>query len=185
MIEIDNSKLAGPLLKCFNPSLVYYQGRQLLYYRYTPQPSGIYTCIAFVKLSSNFHPVSQHRHVHLPRVTNRVLTIDDPRAFVWREELWLMHIQAAQYQHPNQWSWSTSIVLTRVDLAGQGTQVYVPDYGRNINYAVADAIVQNEDSRNTPIYSAFSAFSVVKNRRFIGACSFRFSVFKSDFSGAI
>ncbi len=138
MIEIDNSQLAGPLLKCFNPSLVYYQGRRLLYYRYTLQPSGIYTRIAFVELDSNFHPISQHRHVHLPRVTNRILTIDDPRAFVWREELWLMQIQAARYQHPHQWSWSTSVILTRVDLDGQG-QVYMPAYGRNLNYAVADA----------------------------------------------
>ncbi|MBV8883969.1 MAG: hypothetical protein JO235_08195 [Chroococcidiopsidaceae cyanobacterium CP_BM_RX_35] len=139
MIEINNSLLAGSLLKCFNPSLVCYQGRHLLYYRYTPQPGGVHTCIAFVELNSSFQPVSHHCHIHLPKVTDRILTIDDPRAFVWRDELWLLHIQAARYQHSQQCRWSTAIVLARVNLAGQVIQVYVPTYGRNNNYAVADA----------------------------------------------
>lgn len=139
MIEIDNRLLAGSSLKCFNPSLVHYQGRHLLYYRYTPQPGGVHTCIAFVELGSNFQPVSRHCYINLPKVTDRILTIDDPRAFVWRDELWLLHVQAAQYQHSQQYSWSTAIVLAQINLAGEVIQVYVPTYGRNANYAVTDA----------------------------------------------
>ena len=139
MIEINRRHLSGSWLKCFNPSLVYYQGRYLLFYRYTPQPNSIYTSIAFVELALNFQPLGQQQQVQLPRMTDRVMTMDDPRAFVWRDELWLLHVQAARYRHRHQWHWSTAIVLARVELTGQVSQVYVPAYGRNINYAVADA----------------------------------------------
>lgn len=129
-------QLAGCLLNCFNPSLVYYQGKRLLFYRYTPQHSENYTRIAFVELGSNFQPVSRHHPVQLPKVSDRIVTFDDPRAFVWRNELWLMHIQAA---YTPQQTWSTAIILNRVDLVGEVTQTHVPAYSRNINYAVAEA----------------------------------------------
>lgn len=136
VIEISNRQLAGCLLSCFNPSLVDYQGKRLLFYRYTPERSKVHTCIAFVELGSSFQPVSQPCPVQMPKVTNRIVTFDDPRAFVWQNELWLMHIQAAYYSSQD---WSTAVVLARVDLAGAVTQLHVPAYGRNMNYAVTEA----------------------------------------------
>jgi predicted GH43/DUF377 family glycosyl hydrolase len=137
MIEIPNWQLAGYLRSCFNPALVNYQGRRLLFYRYTAWWLGTRTRIAMVELDADFRPASRHAPVSLPKVSDRVITFDDPRAIVWRDQLWLLHIQAAYYA-PG-WTWSSAIVLNQVSPAGEVLQTHVPAYGRNLNYAVTEA----------------------------------------------
>ena len=135
IIEISNSQLVSSQLGCFNSSVVNYQGKRLLFYRYTPQLFTSLTQIAFVELDSNLQPISQHCPVKLEKVTDRIVTFDDPRAFVWRDELWIMHTQAACVPTGG---FSAAIVLSQINLNGEVIQTHVPNYGRNINYAVAD-----------------------------------------------
>lgn len=137
MIEIPNKKLAGYFLKCFNPALVSYQGKHFIFYRHTTRPLQIYTQIAFVELDARFQPASLHCSIDIPRLTNKVVTLDDPRAFVWRDDLWIIHCQGARCL-PSR-NWSTSIVLTKIDLLGQVIQTHLPNYGNNLNCAVLDA----------------------------------------------
>lgn len=143
MIKINNSRLAGYSLSSFNPSLVRFDGKLLLFYRFIKSCLDKYTNIAFVELNSEFQPISKHHPLCFPvrEDVATTTTFDDPRAFVWKDQLWLMFIQGVEIVN-NQGTyqkWSTAIVLSQIDLDGNVIQTLIPNYGNNINFAVADA----------------------------------------------
>lgn len=136
MIELSNAALGRRWLCCYNPSLVEIRGKTFLFYRFTPDRSLIYTRIAFVELDSGFRSVCSPQQVQLPPVSDRIVSFEDPRAFVWRDNLWLMHVQAAL---DPELGWSACTVLARLGADGEVVSLDVPNVGRNHNLACADA----------------------------------------------
>lgn len=152
MIGISNNNLAGFLVSCFNPSLVSFQGEILLFYRFLPSTSqypGGYTNLAFVKLNPiNFQPISKHQVVNFTAMTKLPATFDDPRAFVWKDQLWVMYIQSVKTVSGK---WSSAVVISQIDLDGHVIQTRVPKYGRNFNFAVSEDALPAQEKNWSPL----------------------------------
>lgn len=135
-IYVSNSSITrGFSSNCFNPSLVYYQGDLLFFYRYQFKRELCHN-IGFVKLDSNFKPTSRHQTLKIPKVTEKIKSCNDPRAFVWKDKLYLSCQQDSFVNN----TWSTSVVLGNVDLNNsQLENIHVPNYGKNFNYCITDA----------------------------------------------
>jgi predicted GH43/DUF377 family glycosyl hydrolase len=145
-IEISNLSITGDRsLTCFNPSLVYYQNNLLLFYRFQSRHE-FFTGIGFVKLNSKFRPISRHSVVQIPKVTDKIISFEDPRLFGWKNYLYMMHNQSCFTN-----TWSTSIVFSAVDLNGQVSQIQVPNYGKNLNQAVRDDAQPAFEKNWTPV----------------------------------
>jgi predicted GH43/DUF377 family glycosyl hydrolase len=131
IIEIPNSSLMGENVRCFNNSIIDYQGRTFMLYRY--EPNGDYpTEIAMVELDSSFMPIGQSKKLRLPRLSSKIVTIDDPRLFVHKGEMWFTHCQGALQEG---WQWSSTLAVAKLPVNVDVMNVYQPDYGNNINYA--------------------------------------------------
>lgn len=153
MSKISNANLAGFLVNCFNPSLVYFQGEILLFYRFTLFTSlhpDHFTNIAFVKLDPvSFQPISKHQPVNLIAMTTLPTTFDDPRAFVWMDKLWIMYIQSVRTPSGNKWS--SAIIISQIDLNGKVIQTCVPKYGNNVNFVVSEDALPAQEKNWSPV----------------------------------
>lgn len=145
-IEISNISITGDSsLICYNPSLVYYQNNLLLFYRFQSRRE-FFTGIGFIKLNSKFKPVSKHCVVQIPKVTEKIISFEDPRVFLWRDHLHMMHNQACFED-----AWSTSIVFNPIDLDSEVSQIQVPNYGKNFNQASIDGAKPAFEKNWTPV----------------------------------
>jgi predicted GH43/DUF377 family glycosyl hydrolase len=137
MVRLPNRALGGSILACcYNPSIVRYEGRTFVFFRLAPERAKPCTYIGMIELDADLRPVGEPRRVQLPGVTDRIIAFEDPRAFVWREKIWLLHVQAA-YSPTS--GWSAATVLAELGPDGEVSSFNVPMIGRNRNYAVADA----------------------------------------------
>jgi predicted GH43/DUF377 family glycosyl hydrolase len=127
---IPNSRLGSSLLAAFNPAIVPFEDGYLLFYRQGISRREPYTRIRMITLDEAYRPRSPVSDVVIPKISPRIRTFDDPRAFWWRGSLWLLHTQAS---HSNEGIWATCIVLTQVFPDGQTGITFLPEYGRNIN----------------------------------------------------
>lgn len=131
IIEIPNDLLMGKNVRCFNNSVIDYQGRTFMCYRY--EPHGDYpTEIAFVELDSGFMPIGESKKLRIPRLSSKIETLDDPRLFIYKGEMWFTHCQGALQEG---WQWSCTLALCKLPINADVMNVYQPDYGNNLNYA--------------------------------------------------
>lgn len=131
IIEIPNDLLMGKDVRCFNNSIIDYQGRTWMLYRY--EPYGSYpTEIAMVELDSSFMPIGQSKKLRIPRLSSKVVTIDDPRLFLYKGDMWFTHCQGALQ---DEWKWSCSMGLAKLPVTSDIFEIYQPEYGNNFNYA--------------------------------------------------
>lgn len=142
IIDIPNELLMGKDVRCFNNSIINYQGRTFMLYRY--EPYGTYaTEIAMCELDQGFMPVGPSKKIRIPRMTSRIETLDDPRAFLYKNELWFTHAQGALY---SEWQWSASLCVAKTDENGLCNNCYLPNFGKNYNYATKNLPKASEKS---------------------------------------
>lgn len=124
---------AGDDVKCYNPTLIRHNGRTYMFYRYEPSPGCYYTDIAMAEISTGGSISGTPRKLRIPRTSAAVCTLDDPRAYVWRGNLWLMVTQSTETRGKNG-MWAAHITLNRIDLeTGNTLQTIKPDIGHNHN----------------------------------------------------
>src|SRR5260370_3729745 len=107
---IPNSRLGSFRRAAFNPAIVPFEEGYLLFYRQADSGKEPYTRIRMIALDKDYRPLSQAKDVAIPKISPHIRTFDDPRAFWWRESLWVLHTQASH----SKGIWATCIVLTQV-----------------------------------------------------------------------
>lgn len=103
-----------------------------MFYRHNTSRSDPFTQLFTVDLDPGLRPCTVPRLVDLPKVSDKILSFEDPRAFVWQDSLWLLHTQAT---YTAQGRWAACIALSRFDRAKNKWDVHAPDIGHNINFA--------------------------------------------------
>jgi hypothetical protein len=134
---ISNRRLHGAFHPAFNPSFVEWEGRRCMIYREGPRDQD-HTRLFMTDLDESYQPVGRLVQLQLKPVSSRIVTYDDPRAFVWKGQLWVLHTQASPAPNFIR-GYSACIVLSRVDREGQEIETWVPNFGRNINHSNAEA----------------------------------------------
>lgn len=140
IIEIPNELLMGKDIRCFNNSIVYYQGRIFMMYRFEPYQTAE-TELAMVELDPTFMPFGSSRKLRIPRMSSKICTMDDPRAFVFKNEMWFTHCQGALSAG---WEWSSTLCLSKADANAACNTCFQPEYGNNFNYATHNKPKGNE-----------------------------------------
>lgn len=159
-LAVPNESLHAPGGAAFNCSIVEFQGRAHLFYRYTFGASGA-TRIARCELNDNLMPLPDTiRCLDVPKINARVDTIDDPRVFVMRDRLWMVHVQG------HYWKWSrfaTSVCVSMLGQDGAPHRSFLPRYGQNVNLGVSDetSLVASEKNwtpfvRDGELYLAYT-----------------------------
>jgi predicted GH43/DUF377 family glycosyl hydrolase len=149
-------------MRYFNPSLVRFESDLLLFYRYqhrfqfaTNLGSVNTTNLGLVKLNSKLKPAARRTQVQIPKISERIISFEDPRAFVWRNDLYVMHNQSCFSDH----TWSTSIVLGRFN-SGSIEQLQVPAFGQNLNLAAINGAPAAYEKNWTPTVVGDDLFMV-------------------------
>lgn len=134
VIDIDIDQLV-PCQKAFNCAIIQAEGATKLFFRYE-RPHGDYnTQIAVVNLDNEFRPIKRTAQaVRLAAMDGRVTTFDDPRAFIYRNRLYIIYVNGMVVRYGGQWGWCSGLVMAEIR-NGRRVAHYVPSYGKNINGA--------------------------------------------------
>ena len=141
-------------MRYFNSSLVRFKGDLLLFYRIQHR-FKFTTGLGVVKLTEKLKPTGRRTKVQIPKISERIISFEDPRAFVWRNELYVMHNQSCFSDK----AWSTSIVLGRFN-SGSIEQLQVPTFGQNLNLAAIDGAPAAYEKNWTPTVVGDDLFMV-------------------------
>lgn len=136
IIDIDPESLIDASRR-FNCAIIDYGGSTLLFYRY--EIGGDYKSdLAYCELDCHYNVIKDtNKRWQALRHSAKVQTVDDPRAFLHKGELYLQHNQGAVFNTPgNNWVWCTGVVFSQIDLRGGATlSSKLPDIGKNLNRA--------------------------------------------------
>ena len=142
IISLPNDRFLPDQRKVFNPSIVEWRGSMLMYYRYERIGGDYNTDVAVVELDREWMPIPEtNRALRLSRWSPRVTTIDDPRAFLWKDRIWMAYPQGCVIQTQTGWPWACSLALARFSQPHQHDGQWLPNYGRNINAASSTASI--------------------------------------------
>lgn len=136
---------AGAAPLAFNPGLIADGAGYLLFYR-LQQPAEPFTSLSVVRLDDRLRVVTRPQRVAVPKISAEITSFEDPRAFRWRGDIWLMHNQASL----SGGIWSTSLVVGRY-ADGRITDLSVPLYGQNRNRALDPAAPPAFEKNWTPL----------------------------------
>lgn len=135
IVAIPNEALCAPGAHAFNCSIVEFQGRLHLFYRYTFGASEA-TRIACCELNDNLMPLpGTTRYLDVPKLHARVETIDDPRVFAIGDRLGMVHVQGHYWGRGR---FATSVCVSMLDPDGAPRRSFLPRYGKNVNFGVSD-----------------------------------------------
>lgn len=152
-IFIDNNQLINNGGKCYNPGLVEKQGKLYLVYRYEPVFGHYTTEIGLVELDkATFEPIAgTNRKVKTFRYNPQVCTIDDPRAFLHKNEFHAVvaHGKLSRNKDRGEF-WDSSIVVTAFNEKGEVQSQRLPEYGNNINASNNDQFVHGSEKNWSP-----------------------------------
>ena len=144
-LAIPNEALYAPGGLAFNSSIVEFQGRVHLFYRYTFGPSGS-TKIARCELGDNLMPIpGTTRCVDIPTIHARVETIDDPRVLVIGDRLGMVHVQG---RYCGRSRFATSVCVAMLDPGDGPHRSFLPRYGKNVNFGVSDKTLRVASEKN-------------------------------------
>ncbi len=134
-LAIPNEALYAPGGHAFNCSIVEFQRRVYLFYRYTFGTSGA-TKIARCELNENLMPIpGTVRCLDIPKINARVETIDDPRVLEIGGRLGMVHVQG---HYCGRSRFATSVCVSMLDPDGAPHRSFLPRYGKNVNLGVSD-----------------------------------------------
>ena len=138
-------KVQGRPPLCFNPGLIASGDGYLLFYRVQAHGEP-FTSLARVQLDRQFRATAAPVLLQIDRISDQITSFEDPRAFLWRGEIWLMHNQASLVDG----IWSTSLVIGRCS-GDRIVDLSVPLYGRNENRALDPAALPAFEKNWTPL----------------------------------
>jgi predicted GH43/DUF377 family glycosyl hydrolase len=134
IIDIPNESLIANQ-KAYNCSIIDHGKNTFLYYRFEP-PGGTYnTDIAVCELDTKFQPIQgSNKILRLARWSSKVTTMDDPRAFLWRDKINIAFPSGNVVQTNKGWLWATNISFAQFDGGPERiARQWLPKYGRNVN----------------------------------------------------
>jgi len=133
-IQIPNELLL-PNYKAYNCALVDNGQKMHLFYRYEYNTGRDMTDLGVCELDNSFMPTNgTNKKLRVPRNTDKVITLDDPRVIVWNNHYWMFYVQGVLNVRGG-WYWSSSFNVAKLSLHGEFLKNYVPVYGKNINNA--------------------------------------------------
>lgn len=120
--------------RAFNCSIIEAYGATRLFYRaenWKDYNTQIYT----IDLDKNFEPIERsNKRVDLVRFSSKVTTFDDPRAFFYKGELYIIYANGMLAHRNGHQIWGSGVVLANMKNMVVGKQ-RVPKFGNNDNMA--------------------------------------------------
>lgn len=107
----------------------------------------MFTTLEVVELSTSFLPFGRSYKLSISPISKDIISFEDPRAFVWRGELYLMHNQSCFVDG----IWSTSIVFGRISDSWAVIDQHVPPMGKNLNRAASEYAKPAFEKNWTPV----------------------------------
>ena len=134
-VILDHSKVTGESVKTYNFSVVKFQNRFWAFYRFETG-DGFHTEIGVCEMASDLGSfIGRHQKVMIPRISGRVVTVDDPRAVVIGGSVFLVMAQGAQDRHGN---WCSCVCVVKVSVSGDQwsctSRCTAYPYGNNENW---------------------------------------------------
>ena len=163
IIDIDSSKLL-PSRRCYNASILEYDGKLLMAYRRVCAGEGEYehSDIGLCTLDSDYQPIKKtNRKLEIELVRHgKFNNQEDPRLFMYNEELYCSFINCMyDYSWPNQG-------LCKLDSDYAPTKIWFLNYGHNWN---ASLLQKNCYSPREGVYYYKTAIpGIEKNWTFFG-----------------
>lgn len=149
-IPINNLSVNNRVYNC---SIVSHKGILKLLYRYEfskKNVSGHYnTRIGMVELDNNFKPVkSTDFKIPLTKTSDKASTFDDPRAFIFNDDIWFVYATGCLKLKDRKLSWCSGVGLCKMENGFSKFNQYIPEFGKNINTATCDTSKNVKTEKN-------------------------------------